>query len=53
MLKAARLRGLDLLLALAAFLGVAVLGVSVPAALFGLAALSALRQRGADVEGAA
>ncbi len=53
MLKAARLRGLDLLLALAAFLGVAVLGVSVPAALFGLAALSALRKRGADVEGAA
>ena len=43
MLRAARLRGLDLALALAAFLGVAVLGASVPAVLFGLAALSALR----------
>ncbi len=50
MLRAARFRGPDLLLALAAFLCVAMLGFSVPAVLFGLAALSALRPRGADAE---
>lgn len=53
MLRAGRFRGPDLLLALAAFLGVAVLGASVPVVLFGLAALSALRTRGAGSEGAA
>lgn len=49
MLRAARFDAGDLALAAAAFAAVAVFAAPVPAALFGLAALSALRRRPAEV----
>jgi len=53
MLRAARFGTVDLVLAAAAFAAVAVLHAPVPAVLFGLAALSALRPGGTEAKGAA